>query len=145
MHDPVAVRLFECRRDLQAMAHDLRGREKPPGHDVVEGFPLHEFHHEEVTFVLVRPQRFAADVVQHANVRMVEPGDGARLTLEPLTRVDVARNVGTQDFEGDKAIEPPVLRTIDFTHAAGSKRSLDLIWPESSARGQCHSERILRD
>jgi hypothetical protein len=68
-----------------------------------------------------------------------------RAPLEAPTRVEIARNLATQDFQGDEPIEPSISRTIDFTHAAGSKQSLDLIWPESAAKGQCHSERILRD
>jgi hypothetical protein len=76
---------------------------------------------------------------------MVEPGDRARLILEPLTRLDVAPDVGTQDLEGNEAIQPSVPRAIDFAHASGPKRSLDFVWPESSAWGQRHSGAILRD
>jgi hypothetical protein len=40
---------------------------------MTERFPLHEFHHQEVAFVGLRPARLAANVVEHANVWMVEP------------------------------------------------------------------------
>ena len=45
----------------------------------------------------------AADVVQCANVRMIEAGDGAGFTLETLPQIGAPRHLRGQDFDGDFA------------------------------------------
>ena len=52
-----------------------------------EGVALQVLHHQEVDPVLL------PDVVQGANVRVVQAGDGLRLALEPLLQIGVRGDV----------------------------------------------------
>ena len=71
-------------------------------------------HHE-----VVRCRR-AADVVDAADVGMVERGDGARLALEACPQVRIVSDVARQDLDRDRAIEARVARLVDLAHAAGA-------------------------
>ncbi len=57
-----------------------------------------EVYDQEVNSVLV------ADVVQRADMRVVEAGDGLRFTLEPFAAHGVARQVRRQDLDRGRAV-----------------------------------------
>ena len=84
-----------------------------------------------------------ADIVDAADVGMVEGGDGARLALEPRAHVGVAGNLSGEDFDGDGAIEPRVPRFVDFAHPTCPDGTHDFVWAQALACGQCH--RPVRD
>ena len=52
------------------------------------------------------------------DVRVIEGGGCARLSLKAAYTVRVNGEMGRQKFERDLAIEPGVFRQIDFSHAA---------------------------
>jgi hypothetical protein len=64
-----------------------------------------------------------ADVVQGADVRVVERRDGARLAEEPLHRLGVAARLVRQELDGDAAPQAQVFRRVDDAHAAAAERS----------------------
>ncbi len=80
--------------------------------------PFEMLHDEEVDGV------FAADVVEGADVRVIEAGDGLCFALEALCESDIA------DFDGDDAFEPGVAGFVDFAHASCSEQGDDLVWPQ---------------
>ena len=61
-------------RGFQGVGHGQR----PPAQARAEGFALHVLHHQETGIALI------ADIVERADVRMIERGDGPRLALEAL-------------------------------------------------------------
>ena len=61
-----------------------------------------------------------ADVVERADVRMIERRDRARLALEALAQLRVGRERRRQDLDRDRAVEPRVAGAVDFAHAAGA-------------------------
>ena len=73
-----------------------------------------------------------ADVVERADVRMVQRGNRARFTFEPFAEWSV------DGFDGDDPIEPRVAGFEDFTHAARADRREDLVRPEARAGNQRH-------
>ena len=79
-----------------------------------------------------------ADIVERANVRMIQRANGPRLTLKALAQIRVGRQVRRQDFDCDGPIKPCVSGLIDFPHAARAERGLNFVRPESRACGQCH-------
>ena len=81
-------------------------------------------HDQEVDPVL------AADVVQRANVRVVQAGDGLRLALEPLLEIGVRGDMLGEHLDGDGAVESRVPRLVDFSHTASPDGGDDLIRPE---------------
>ncbi|MEA2570271.1 MAG: hypothetical protein QOI24_2272 [Acidobacteriota bacterium] len=70
--------------DFRADAEYLWKRKRSAGERVGQRFAIEVLHHEVVDSILM------ADVVQHADVRVIEPGDGARLAVEALFQVRAA-------------------------------------------------------
>ena len=64
-----------------AVRQRLGERQRPAREPRAERLAVEILHHQELDAVLL------ADVVERADVRMVEPRDGARLALEPLPAV----------------------------------------------------------
>ena len=49
---------------------------------------------------------------------MVQRGDGAGLTLEPLLEIRIRRDMLWQHLDGDRAVEAGVGGLVDLTHTA---------------------------
>ena len=62
-----------------------------------------------------------AEVVDRADVGVVEGGDGAGLALEARAAVRVGAQLGGQDLDGDRAIEARVPRLVHLAHARRSQ------------------------
>ena len=68
-----------------------------------------------------------ADVVERADIRVGDAGDGAGFVAEPFD--SAARRVhelAREQLDGDRPIESRIARTVDFTHAPGTERCQDL-------------------
>ena len=83
-------------------------------------------------------RRWSPDVVQRADVRMVERRDGARFALEALAELGIGGECVGQDLDRDDAIEPRVARLVDLAHAAGADEREDFVGAEAGAGGQSH-------
>jgi hypothetical protein len=92
---------------------------------------FHALHYEVVDAILL------ADVVQRADVGMVEGGDGSCLAFEPLP---VHRIVGElrEDLDGDSALEPCISRTVNLSHSAHTEHGENLVGSQTRSRGQYH-------
>ena len=77
MHYALAVRAVERIRDLAGALDRLGKWQRPASEPVGQRLAVEPFHDEELDAVLV------ADVVEGADVRVVQRRDGTRLTLEP--------------------------------------------------------------
>ena len=55
-----------------------------------------------------------ADVIERADVRMIELRDRAGFPVEALTELRIRREGFGQDFDCDVAIQPRVARAIDL-------------------------------
>ena len=90
VHDACAVRLVERIRDLARALQRLIERQRP----------LREAIRERLTFEVLQHQKLHAllvpDVVEGADMRMIERGHGARLALEPLAEEGIAGDVRQQ-------------------------------------------------
>ena len=71
--------------------------------------PLDILHYQVVHSVL------RANIVETADVGMVQAGNGAAFSLEPLTASWIEAYVGGQNLQGDTAVQTCILRLIDFT------------------------------
>ena len=132
MRDALPVRLVERVGDLGGDLQGLVERERALFKARGERLAVEMRHHQVVSAV------DAADVVNTADVRMVQGRDGACLALETRSRksVSLAGSAG-EDLDGDGAIEPRVPRSIDFTHAARPKGGEDLVRAEAGAGVKC--------
>jgi hypothetical protein len=93
---------------------------------------LEQLHHEVVDAVLL------ADVVEHAEVGMVETGNGSRPALETRSTLGVLREFGRQHLDRDVATEPRVLRAVDLAHAPGADRGHDFVGAKANAGSEGH-------
>ena len=67
-----------------------------------------------------RPSSFA-DVVNGADVGMVQRRGSAGFSAEALQRLRIAGNVVGQELQGDKAAQAGVLGLVDDAHAAAAE------------------------
>jgi hypothetical protein len=68
-------------------------------------------HHEIIGALLM------ADIVEHAYVWMVEPGDCLRLALEPRFHFRVVGEMRRQNFDRDRAVQARIAGFVDLTLA----------------------------
>jgi hypothetical protein len=81
---------------------------------VLESAPLQILHGDKSLAVLL------PDVVDGANVRMVQSRSGLRLPLKAAKGLRILGDVIGQKLEGNEAVQPDVLGLIDSTHAAAA-------------------------
>ncbi len=133
MDDARAVGLVERVRDLDADPERLLLRQGALLQPVGERLAFEVLHHQVVDAVLL------ADVVEGADVGMVEGGGGAGLTLEARAAVGVLGEVRGQDLDGDGAVQARVARAVDLAHPARAKGREDLVGTEARSGRERHS------
>jgi hypothetical protein len=99
---------------------------------VGEGFAFEVLHDQVVGAVL------RADVVELADIGMIQGGEGAGFAFEALLQFGRGGEVRGEDLDGDGAVQAGVAGAIDFTHAAGAERRFDFIGAEFCAGGESH-------
>ena len=82
-----------------------------------------------------------ADLVNRANVGVVESGSGSRFPSESLQGLGVLRQLIGQEFQRDEAAKLGVLGLIDHAHSAATELLHDAIVRDGLAD---HWERMLR-
>ena len=131
MHDAELVGVGDRLRHVMRDVERLVERQRTYAIDAIgERLALDELHHEEIETVLV------ADVVQHADVGVVEPRDGDGLALEALAEALVFGQPGRNHLDGDHAVEAGVAAAIDLAHAADAEERQDFVGAEAGASVQ---------
>ncbi len=97
MDDPAPVRRAQGVRHLRAIRQRLTQRQGPAPQAGGQRLALEVLHDQEVDAVL------RADVVENADVRVGERGNGARFLLEPAAALRVAGHAGRQHLERHRA------------------------------------------
>jgi hypothetical protein len=121
MHDARPVRAVEGVGDLDAETEHVVDRERPALNAIRERLALDQLH-DEVEIVPLAP-----DVVDDADVRMVERGNEPRLALEARADLGRACQIARQDLDRDLAAEAAVAGAIDLAHASGADGREDLV------------------
>src|SRR5206468_12840677 len=85
----------------------------------------------------------AADVVERADVRVVQASDRARLALEAHAALAALLRLRRQDFDGHGAIDARVDAAIHLAHAAAANEGDDLVRAQTSARRERHGRRAV--
>jgi len=86
-------------------------------------------HHQELRTVL------SSNIVQHANVRVVQAGDCLGLALKTLPQNWIFGEMRRKNFDGDNAVQARVSGAVHFTHATRAQRREDFVRAKASARG----------
>ena len=61
------------------------------------------------------------DVIDRADVRVIQGGGGLRLALEASQSLSVSGNLLGQELQGDETTEPGILGLEDHTHPAAAQ------------------------
>src|SRR5208282_1276187 len=110
---------------------------------------LEDFAHGQGAFAKALRQRLAfeklhdqkidsvlrTDVVELADGRMVERGNGAGLAFEALLQLGRSRKMTGEDFYCDLAIEACVESGVDLAHSACAEGGADFVGAELCAGG----------
>jgi len=70
-----------------------------------------------------------AYVVEHADVGMIEAGDGFGFALEALFADRIRGELLGENFDGDGAVQPRIYGAVNLSHPARAERDADLIGP----------------
>ncbi len=115
VNDSLGVRGVEAVRDFDAGVEEFGDFDGPAVDAVLERLAFEKFHGDE------RAALEIADVVDGADVWMIERGCGARFTAETFDGLGVLRNVIGQKFQRDTAAEARVLRFVYDAHSAAAQ------------------------
>ena len=115
VHDSARVRRFESVGDLNPQIEQLRRLQRSPLDQMFQCRAFQILHGDE------SQPAFLADVVNGANIRMVQSGRRLCLAPEPAQGLLIFGDIVRQKFEGDKAPQPCVLGLVDHTHATAAK------------------------
>ncbi len=94
---------------------------RTPGDQVLQGHALQIFHGDERLAV------FLANVVNGADVGMVQRGRGLRLPLETAERLGVLSDVVREEFKRNKTVQPGVFGFVNHTHPAAAQLRDNLV------------------
>ena len=86
-----------------------------------QGSPIQEFHDEEGAAVLL------ADVINGADVGVIQRGSGPRLALETAKRLRVVSNFIGQKLQGHEPVQAGVLGFINHAHSAPAELLNDAV------------------
>ena len=112
MHDGLRVGGRERARDLDAEREKIIGRERPVREEFTERPPVHQLEDEEDVAVLLE------HVVDHGQVRIVEPARAPHLAQEPGARRGILAQPGRHALDRDVAVQAGVPGAVDLAHAA---------------------------
>src|SRR5712691_8680967 len=77
---------------------------------MLQGVAIQKLHGDESLAVLL------ANVVNSADIGMVQGGSSLRFPLKPAQRLGISRDFIGQEFQGNKSVKPGVLGLVDHTH-----------------------------
>jgi hypothetical protein len=127
-----AVGLVQGVRHLDGVLEHLLQRERTFRQPLGQRFALQVLHHQEIDSVLM------SDVVEDADVRMIQSGDRPRFAVEALAHVGPTGKVCGQHLDGYDAVEPRVAGLIHLSHAPGADERDDFVGAESVSYSECH-------
>ena len=135
MNNAGAMRCRQCVRDLDRNVQLLGQRQCASSQSVGKSLAFQVLHDQEVGAC----GRIVPNIVQHADMRMLQRRDGARLALETLFQLRAGSQARRQNLDRDCAVESGIPRPIHFAHSARTQRKLDFVGAKFRARGQSHA------
>src|SRR5216683_76009 len=126
VHDSLRVRRIEPVSDLGANLQEFRYFNGLPANTVLESLALEQLHGDKRTaFELT-------NIVNCANVRMIEQGCGARFAPESLDRLSVLGNVVGKEFQCNIPAKARVPGFVDHAHASASQFFQDAVMQDGA-------------
>ncbi len=131
MNDAAGVRGVEAIRDFDAELEDTVERQRSARDLVLQRPAIEQLHDDEPLGAVL------ADVVDGADVWMVERRGDAGLALEPIQRLGIAGQIGRQELQRDLAAQTHVFGAIDDAHAAGAEALENLVMADNGPNHGC--------
>ena len=116
MNDVGVVRCRHRARHLHRDVERLVDRHRPAGDPLLQRLPFVVRHRQEHAAIWR-----LVDLVDRADIRMVERGGRLRLGDEPVAGVAILRRLDRQELQRNGASQPDVLGAVDDAHAAGTE------------------------
>src|ERR1035438_5823365 len=135
MNDARRMRRIECVGDLNGKRQEQIGFEGTSGDAVRQHYAIQILHGDE------RPPVLFTDVINRADIWVIECGGGLRFAAKTGENRRVAGNFFGQEFESDKKLQPRVFRFVDHPHTADTQLLDDAVVRDGLAD---HWRRILR-
>ena len=115
MHDSLGVRRIEPVRDLNADLQKLRYFDGFPGNAVLESASLKQLHGDKRTAFEF------SNVVDGADVRVIQRRRSARFAPKSLDRLRVLRNIVGKEFQRHVPAKPRVLGLVNHAHPSAAQ------------------------
>ena len=112
MHDAGVVSRSQSIHHLRADLDQTIGRHRPTIDRLLESLALHQLHDQE------RPTLVLTDVVDGADVRVVQSRGGARFPLKALQDLRAVDHLVGQELDRHWPTQASILATVDDAHAA---------------------------
>ena len=133
VNDAVTVCSVERLGDLGGDGQGPLERQRAARQFGRERLAIEQLHHQERHAVLL------ADVEQGADVRMIDPGDGASLTPEALELPRTRARRRSDRLDRHESIQSRILRAIDFAHAPGVEERQHFVGSDARTRLERHN------
>src|SRR5579862_7733711 len=127
MNNAAAMRGVECIGNLDTHLQHLLNLERTPFDLVPQGGPVQVLHGDE------RLPRFLADVVNGADVGMVQGRSRLGFPLKTGQGLGISGNILWEELEGDKAVQPGIFSLINDAHAAATDLLNDAVMRDGAA------------
>src|SRR6266478_1902008 len=131
------MRFVQSIGDLRAVFQSLIEWQRALLKTLGERLPFDTLHHQVIRAVLL------ADVMERADVGMIQAGDGFRFALEALFANGIGGKLRGKNLDSDSAFQPRIPRPIHFTHPAGTERASNFVRAKMSAWSEGHNWRRL--
>src|SRR5260370_34193746 len=106
--------LFEPFAEFDSVFQDLFDGQGTLTQTIRQGLALQVFHYQVIDPILV------ANIVESADVGMVQGRNRACFAVEALFSLGIVRKMRRENFYGDGAVESSVPGAIALTHTAGA-------------------------
>ena len=127
MHDSLRVRRVEAVGDLNTHLQKFRHFHRLAANAALEGLTLEQLHGDK------RPAFELTNVVNRADVGMIERGCSAGLAAESLDGLRVLGNVVRKEFQSDTAAEARVFCFVDHAHSSSAQLFQDAVVSNGAA------------
>jgi len=131
--------------ELDGVAKHFQDREGTLEETLRQRLSFEILHHEERDRIRTRKLAGAcgfADVVETANVRMIERRDGARLVFESSSAAGVDGEFLGQHLDRNDAIKARIACLVYLTHAAGPNQPENLVGAKANAGHERHGKSL---
>src|SRR5580704_15108283 len=135
------MRRIQSTRYFHSNLQKLLRMHSPARNPVLQRLPLEIFHHEE------NMPRVLADIMNGANIRMIQSRSSPSLAPEPVQGKRVPRHFIRKELQRHGPAQPHILSLINHTHPAAAQLLKDAVMRDSPAnhgRGISHRRSILR-